>query len=66
MHLWSDKLEDLVMPMLSILTLLLLGALLLTIFVGRVSELTLMKLQQKRGNKASDRRLETKSVHTVP
>lgn len=54
------------MPMLSILTLLLLGALLLTIFVGRVSELTLMKLQQKRGNKASDRRLETKSVHTVP
>lgn len=54
------------MPILSILALFILGALLLTIFVGRVSELTMIKIQQRKHNKTPEHRFETKPVNTTP
>lgn len=53
------------MPMISLIIIIILFVMLLTVFVGRVSELIIMKIQQKAMRPAVEKGLNRESIQGV-
>jgi hypothetical protein len=53
------------MPTISFIIIIMLFVILLTVFVGRASELIIMKIQQKAMRPALKKNLEQESIQTI-
>ncbi len=53
------------MPILSLIIIITLFVILLTVFVGRASELIIMKIQQKNMQPVMEKNLDQESIQTI-
>jgi K+-transporting ATPase A subunit len=53
------------MPTISLIIIIILLVILLTVFVGRASELIIMKIQQKNMQPAMEKNLDHESIQTI-
>jgi len=53
------------MPIISLIIIIILFVILLTVFVGRASELIIMKIQQKNMQPVMEKNLDQESIQTI-